>query len=90
MLWDIQDENKAAFFRFVLASDSKARQHYDSMVAKAKEVGALRRWKSLVKLFASRYASVTKQAQISSRLDAVTIEGVKTKMKTSKKPWINL
>lgn len=46
------------------------------MIMKVRESGTCLRWKQLEEAFSRRYASVTKQTEISSRLESLTTEEV--------------
>lgn len=75
--WDIPDIYKVIFVNYILSPQSDARQYFDAGVMKAKSDGLRMKWKHLCDLIAARYASATKQMEISKRLDSLKIDDVR-------------
>lgn len=68
------DEDKVAFFFITFAIDSYSAQHCDKNIMRAGESGPTLRCRSLVESFIKHYDMITRQAEISNRLDARKIE----------------
>lgn len=57
------------FLKYYLANGFDARQYYESIIFSARETGVSLKWKRLNELFAARFSSVTKQIEVSNRLE---------------------
>lgn len=75
--WEMLDENKMSFFKFSLTNGTDPRYRYDVMVARSEEAKSPTTWIQMVESLANRYAPLTKQTEISSRLQAIRIDYVR-------------
>lgn len=75
--WDIPVEDKVLFHGYSLANESDTRQNYDGIKASKKEASTPMKWRSLFNLFAACFACVTKQTELSNRLDEIKLKDVR-------------
>lgn len=76
--WDTLDEDKVLSFRYCRMHESDAQQIDDSLILNRRKSWVRLKWKGC-DLFVARYASPTKQIEISNPLDALEIDDTKEK-----------
>lgn len=77
--WDVPADDMVKFFMYLLVEYSDARQYDDSIVAAAKETGALSRWKQLNQPFVACFSLMTKPIEIYNCLESLKLDGARGK-----------
>lgn len=76
--WDVPNNEKVFFSRYSLAENCNARHYYDILLKSAGDKTAPLSRKIVCESFATRFASITKQTEISSSLDVIRFEDVRS------------